>query len=136
MRRIGILAASIMLAACATVGREVTDAEIATLKKGQTTKQEAINTLGQPTQTSRTSDGKQILMYTFAHVQARPETFIPFIGPFVGGSDIRSSALVLTFDNADVLQEWTSNQSSTGTGVGLSGGSYRNPDRTLPAEAK
>lgn len=37
------------VAGCATVGREISDAQLETLRKGVTTETEAVATLGQPT---------------------------------------------------------------------------------------
>lgn len=130
------VAAAIILSGCASVGREVSSVQMDTLKKGETTTTQAIASLGQPTSVTRTSDGKQIFTYTFAHAQGRPESFIPIVGIFAGGSDVRSSMVMLTFDKNGILQDYTSTQSATGVGTGLAAGSYTKPDMTLPQETK
>lgn len=126
----------IAIAGCATVGREISDAQIGTLKKGETTSTQAIAALGQPTSVTRLSDGRQIMTYSFAHAQARPASFIPVVGLFAGGSDVRSSAVMLTFDKTGILQDYSSHQSVTGAGTGFAAGTYTQPDMTLPQEAK
>lgn len=124
------------LLGCATVGREISQTQIDTLKQGETTIDQAITTLGQPTTITRTADGRRILAYSFAHAQARPASFIPFVGAFAGGADVRSSLVLITFDSAGILQNYQASQSTTGSGTGFSAGGYMPPDPTLPQEAK
>ena len=123
------------LAGCATVGREISTAQIETLKKGETTTTQAVASLGQPTGVTKTSDGKTILSYTFAHAQARPASFIPIVGIFAGGTDVRSTAVMLTFKE-DVLADYTTSTTNSGYGMGLAAGTYTQPDMTQPQEAK
>lgn len=123
------------VAGCATVGREISDAQLETLRKGVTTETEAVATLGQPTSVMRLGDGSRRLTYSFAHAQARPESFIPVVGLAVGGSDVRSSVVILSFDRAGVLQDYMSHTTRTGAGTGFASGTYRAPDRSLPQEA-
>ena len=126
----------LLVVGCATIGREITDDQLATLKKGETTAAQTVTTLGQPTSVTRTSDGRQILSYVFAHAQARPASFIPIVGIFAGGSDVRSSMVMLTFDKDGIFRDYTSSQSVTGMGTGFAAGTYTQPDMTLPQEAK
>lgn len=127
---------ALALFGCATVGREISTAQVDTFKKGETTSAEAIQALGQPTGVTRMSDGRQQLIYSFAHAQARPASFIPIVGIFAGGTDVRSSSVVLTFDKAGIFQEYTSSQTMTGGGMGFAAGAYTQPDTTLPQEAR
>jgi outer membrane protein assembly factor BamE (lipoprotein component of BamABCDE complex) len=135
MKRMLMLAVSTTLLGCATVGREISDAQLATLKKGETTTNQAAAAFGEPTSTTKMSDGRQIMSYSFAYAQARPATFIPIVGIFAGGSDVRSSVVMLTFNKDGVLQDYTSTQSVTGVGMGLAAGTYMPSERALPQEA-
>lgn len=126
----------VVASGCATVGREISDAQMSTLKKGETTSLDAMRNLGQPTAITKLSDGRQVFTYSFAHAQARPASFIPFVGLFAGGTDVRSSAVVLTFDKTGVLHDYSSQQSATGSGIGFAAGAYATPDMTLPQEAR
>jgi outer membrane protein assembly factor BamE (lipoprotein component of BamABCDE complex) len=136
MKTVLVFIAAVLLAGCATVGREISDAQIDTLKKGETTAAQVIASFGQPTSTTKMSDGRYMVSYIFAHAQARPASFIPVVGLFAGGSDVRSSMVMLTFNKEGVLQDYTSSSSSTGMGAGLAAGAYTQPDMTLPQEAQ
>lgn len=124
------------LAGCATVGREVTESQLQGLAKGKTTMDEVVARLGKPTSSASTLEGKRFISYVFAHAQARPESFIPIVGAFVGGTDVRSTMVTFTFDRDGKLEGYVQSQSATGSGTGLAAGEYRAPDRSLPQEAK
>lgn len=134
--KIIVIAALAALAGCATVGREVSKDQIGALHKGETTTTQAATLLGQPTTVSTLGDGRQIWIYSFAHAQARPASFIPVVGLFAGGTDVRATNVSLTFDPAGVLQNYTSTTTNTAAGYGVSGGAYQAPDPTLPQEAR
>lgn len=127
---------ALIISACATTGREISDAQIAELRKGETNRGQAAQILGNPIRTTRQSTGREIWIYSFSHVQARPESFVPIVGAFAGGADSRSSSLVLIFNEAGILQDYTSSRSATGSGTGFASGKYQRPDRSLPQEAQ
>lgn len=134
--RTAITILSLLLAVgCATVGREVTKDQLTSFEKGRTTIPEVQDKLGPPTTTTLMQDGRTAMIYTFAHAQARPETFIPFVGAFVGGSDVRATSVNFTFDASGKLEGYTHTTSVTGSGMGLAGGRYQPPNRDLPQES-
>jgi len=110
---------ALMLTACASSGVRVTDEQMAQFHEGQTTKQEVIAALGQPTTTMRNADGTTVLMYTYAEARTRGSTFIPIVGAFVGGVDTRSNNVMLTFDQQGVLKTTSSSSSQYGTATGI-----------------
>src|SRR5690606_14654630 len=85
MKTITTALAALMLTACASSGVRVTDEQMSQFKEGQTTQQDVITALGQPTTTMRNADGTTVLMYTYAEARTRGSTFIPIVGAFVGG---------------------------------------------------
>lgn len=125
----------LLLSACATVGREVTKDQLGGLEKGKTTAAEVMQRIGPPTTTITSQDGRSTLIYVFAHAQARPESFIPFVGALIGGTDVRSSTVRFVFNKDGTLDDFTHATSSTGAGYGLSAGRYSPPDRSMPQEA-
>lgn len=66
--------------------------------------------------------GQRIIGYTYIQAQARPESFIPIIGPLVGGADSHFSNVSLTFDQNGVLQSYSSTQSQFGSANGVASG--------------
>ncbi|WP_298016678.1 hypothetical protein [uncultured Castellaniella sp.] len=119
MKKIAALAAALALAGCASSGVKVSDDQLSQFHEGQTTKQEVIAALGQPTTTMRNMDGTTTLMYSYVESRARPSTFIPIVGAFVGGADTRSNMVMMMFDHQDILSRYTSSSSQTGTSTGL-----------------
>lgn len=128
---------SVLLAGCAASGVQVKEEQLAQFEAGKTTVSDAIRALGQPNQQVLSPDGSRTLIYSYAQVQTRPETFIPFIGAFVGGADVKTNAAVLRFDRAGRLSNTTASSGSSGTGMGLASGTgapERVPDQ--PRQAK
>lgn len=115
------IAAITLLAGCASHGVMVSPERVATLKKGEATEADVIATLGQPT-TVTNANGVRLLMYSGAHAQARPASFIPFIGPLVGGTDVKASAVLFRFGADGRLADVTSTHSTSGSGSGLAAG--------------
>jgi outer membrane protein assembly factor BamE (lipoprotein component of BamABCDE complex) len=119
MKKIAAIVAALILAGCASSGVRVTDEQMSKFHEGQTTKQEVIAALGQPTTTMRNADGTTMLMYTYAEARTRGSTFIPIVGAFVGGVDTRSNNVMLTFDQQGVLKTTSSSSSQYGTATGI-----------------
>ena len=116
-----------LISGCATIGHEISQDDVKTLKVGKSTVSDTIAKLGQPTSQTSNSNGEQILNYTFAYAQARPESFIPFIGPLVGGTDSRHSTTVFVFDNNGLLKKYATTSGGTGIATGLAAGGYESP---------
>ena len=119
MQRFFIMPCLLVLAACASAGVKVDQAKLSQLHKGKSTYNEVIETLGQPTQTMVADNGDKTIHYTYFSTQARPESFIPYVGAFVGGADMENSHVTLTFDHRDVLKSYASSQGATGAGTGF-----------------
>lgn len=120
------------LVGCATVGREVTEAQLTGFEKGKTTQAEIVAKLGQPNSSTVMLNGQRSISYAFAHAQARPESFIPIVGGFVGGADSRVTVTTFIFNTDGTLDSFTHIQSNSGAGFGLSAASYQQPDRSQP----
>jgi hypothetical protein len=112
----GSLAGAALLAACVNSGPRVNPATAARFEPGRTTCAEIIAALGQPGATVWTSDGIRAINYTHVEASARPETFIPIIGPLVGGADARSASYTFTCDRSGVLSSATSAGAQTSSG--------------------
>jgi outer membrane protein assembly factor BamE (lipoprotein component of BamABCDE complex) len=123
------------LTGCATVGKEVTPDQLTDFKPGTTTVADVVSKLGAPTSSSATSNGYQTLMYIYAHAQARPASFIPIIGPLVGGTDSHSSSVIFMFGADGRLIRYMASQSQLGASTGLAAGPYRAPIADQPSTA-
>jgi outer membrane protein assembly factor BamE (lipoprotein component of BamABCDE complex) len=99
------------LAACATVGRELSDEDIQSIKPGAT-QQEVVTKLGAPSQRTVMTTGETILTYTWAHSQVRAATFIPIVGLFAGGQDTQSKVIMFHFSKDGLLTDTSSSNST------------------------
>src|SRR5262249_5770169 len=97
----------------------------ASFKAGKSTYGDVVAALGPPTSTTTSSNGKRSAVYSYAAVQARPQNFIPYIGPFISGYDTKSSAVTFEFDARGVLTSTSSTQGTAGIGANLAAGSVQ-----------
>lgn len=118
-----------MLSGCAATGIKVSEQQAASFQPGKATYTEVVTALGQPSSVTTMPDGSRMALYIFAQAQARPETFIPVVGAFVGGVDSRSSSVIFRFGPDGKLLDHISSVSNMGTGTGLAAGQPM-PDRT------
>jgi|JI10StandDraft_1071094.scaffolds.fasta_scaffold311426_3 outer membrane protein assembly factor BamE (lipoprotein component of BamABCDE complex) len=122
MSRIGrvvAIALPLLLTGCMAAGVQVKAEQLQGFKKGETTKQDVLSKLGNPTARSITADGSEILIYNYAAYQARPESFIPLIGPLVGGADVQTSMVWFQFGSDGKLTNYTAQNSAVGSGSNL-----------------
>ncbi|MCL2873153.1 MAG: outer membrane protein assembly factor BamE [Betaproteobacteria bacterium] len=114
--KLAILAiAAMVLIGCASSGVRVTEDQTSTFVKGETTRSQVLQALGDPTSQTKMSDGTRSITYTYAKARARPATFIPIVGIFAGGTDTQASSVTLRFDANDKLIDITSMESAIST---------------------
>ena len=119
MKKFLLITCMLMFVACTSVGVKVDPAKMADFKKGQTTYGEVVEALGQPTQTMVSDNGEKTIQYAYLSTQARPESFIPYVGLVVGGADTETSMVSMTFDRKGILRSYSSSQGGIGGGSGF-----------------
>lgn len=122
MRRATAAALAALLVGCAASGVRVTDEQIARLTPRVTTLADTERALGPATTRMRMPDGSMQLHYIYSEASVRAASLIPVVGLLAGGTDVRSSMVVLRYDAAGVLVDVMSSASQYGTGVGASSG--------------
>ena len=115
-----IVFTSLILSGCASHGVIVSEQQVQQFKRGETTEAQVIAALGQPT-TVTSYNGQRMIVYSGAHAQARPASFIPFIGPFVGGADVKASSVIFRVTDG-VVTDIISSQTASGSGTGMAAG--------------
>jgi len=105
---LGLLA--LCLSACGTAGVRVDPNVTASFQDGVTTYAEVVAALGPPTSSVTFPDGRRLAIYSYAQVRARPESFIPLVGAFVGGVDSQSETVSFNFDQNGILDGTTNSQ--------------------------
>ncbi|MFY0562540.1 hypothetical protein ACN28E_01750 [Archangium lansingense] len=122
MRNVLVAATALMLSACVSTGKKVNMEKVNQFKEGRTTYDEVLVELGEPTSSTFNSDGTRSISYSYAQTQARLESYIPYVGAFLGGSDHESSFVHMLFDGDGILMRYTANSGKSSTGTGLLSG--------------
>lgn len=126
----------LLLGACASSGVHVDEASAKSFKKGKSTISDVSAKLGKPTTKTTDSNGNTELRYDYIETQIRPESFIPYVGYAVGGSDMRITMAVFKFDSRGVLRDYSFSVNETGTGMNLSSGTTFNRVEAQPKSNK
>lgn len=122
-----ILAAA-LLAGCMSAGMDVKPDQVKSFQPGKSTRAEIEAALGRPNVVRNKSDGTTEIVYQHVDVRVRGETFIPFIGGLVGGSDVRTNEVTFSLDPNGVFQSTSS--ATTEQGASLIGSSNYRPPAT------
>lgn len=119
---IALAALLVTLTGCYSVGAQVNEGQLAGFEKGKTTYSQVVTQLGPPTSEQISSEGGRTVSWTYVQIKTRPESFIPLIGPFIGGADMKSNMVTMLFDGQGVLQNFSSSSSQLGSGSGFASG--------------
>jgi len=111
------------LASCVSVGRKIDQSAAEKIEKGKTTRGEVINLMGSPDQITSRANGDTVFLYHYMRATAKPQTFIPIFGPFVGGANIQNQMFIVTFGADGVVKDFFNTRGGTESGTGLATGS-------------
>lgn len=121
----GVLAAlALGLAGCASRGNEVLKAQDTStvnlsIIDGQTTRDEVQRIYGSPAQTSFLSEKNEVWTYRWERATAQGQNFIPIVGAFVRGFDVRKKELVVIFNERNVVARHTMTDNNDAIKTGL-----------------
>jgi hypothetical protein len=131
-RFLGIVcAAALILAGCASVGKNFDSRRINEIEKGKTTEADLVAMFGEPNNRGQNSSGVKTLMWIYSEARMRGETFIPIAGAFVGGSDVKSKSLFVTLSPDGTVSDYN----FSGGGTGIARGVQDDPEKA-PSKAK
>lgn len=119
-----LVLASLMLTACVSVGNDsIADATNESvskhLVKGKTTQADVRKAFGDPIKTSFTSNGNESWEYEFSRMQSKVTNFIPYVNLVHSGAEGDKKSLVVFFDKAKVVQDFTMSTSRIDVSQGL-----------------
>lgn len=101
------------LGACATVNKPIDPNAAQGIEKGVTTEQELVAKVGRnPDNASLMADGRKMVTWIYVRSQADGAMFIPFIGPFIGGVDTKTTQLQAIINQQGKVDEVMFNQSN------------------------
>lgn len=99
---IGCLLTAILLG-CASVGENFDERNVSQIKKGETTEAELLQMFGEPQNRTEDSEGTSTLQWTYTESVTKGESFIPYAGPFLGGSRSKSKTLNVILRDGKVV---------------------------------
>ena len=70
MKKLIIALGLVLLAGCATVGKDFSESDVASIQKGVTTEQTVLATFGKPSAVTVDSEGNKVYTWTYAHATA------------------------------------------------------------------
>jgi outer membrane protein assembly factor BamE (lipoprotein component of BamABCDE complex) len=84
------------MAGCASTGQNFDENKVSQIRKGETTESQLVELFGQPQNRAVNSEGMTTLTWQYAESRVKGESFIPYAGPFVGGSNSKHKILTAT----------------------------------------
>ena len=109
---IGSLLVALSLVGCASTGNQNVKAATqesvrAQLKEGVTTKDEVRKMLGEPSSVSFTDSGNEIWTFKYSEAQSHASNFIPIVGLFSSGADVKNKEVIVLFDKDGKITKYT-----------------------------
>lgn len=109
----------VLLCGCYSSGnrRIGDDSILEKIQKGKTTKAELLALLGKPNAAGLSWMGSEHWTYMYAHAEVTGATFIPIVGPLVGGTTHKMNTLTIQLDQNGIVQNFTSSEIRGGSGI-------------------
>ncbi|WP_337029424.1 hypothetical protein [Pantoea agglomerans] len=113
----GSLLTIIVLSGCASTAgnqsiKNETQQSIASkIIKGRTTKQDISREFGDPTRKTTVDTNQDMWFYSIMNSNMSAMSYIPIVGIFSNGTDMKSKALTITFQG-DKVANWTFSESN------------------------
>jgi hypothetical protein len=108
-----------------TLGNEVSSTDVRNIVKGKTTESEIQARFGPPYQTLSLGNGEKHLTYLYSDSSTaiKPQSFIPIVGRFVGGADIKrkTQSLTVVLGSNGVVKDYTYVDSATNAQLQMRG---------------
>lgn len=113
MKRVLPLLLALSVTACASVNKPINAKAVEGFEKGVTTEQELIAKVGRPPDNAALmADGRKMATWIYVRSEADGAMFIPFIGPFIGGVDTKTTQLQAIVNQQGKVDELMYNQSN------------------------
>lgn len=118
-----VLVCLLLVAGCLSAGRKIDQESVDRIKQGETTKAQVLEWLGSPDRIIRDGRGNETFSYHYVRSTTKPQTFIPIIGPFVGGANVQSQFVSVRFGPNGVVNHLLTSHGATETDQNLNTGS-------------
>ena len=88
------------------------------IMKGRTTKQDILQQYGEPTRKTTVDTNEDMWFYSIINSNMSAMSYIPIVGLFSNGTDMKSKALTVTFQG-DKVESWSFSESNDSFHNGL-----------------
>lgn len=119
MKKFLLLVLCLGLVGCATSGKQIEQDKVSQIKEGVTTKEEVIALMGKPETHTLNGDGKELMMYMHLNMNTRASTYIPVVGLFTGGADMKQQSLQILIGNDGKVEKYIFTDSDSPINTGL-----------------
>ena len=109
---VGVIATALLFTGCisSSFGTKMSQGQVDQIKKGVSTKADVETILGQPVNTSMIGDGRRVMTYSYfaQSARAKGQSFIPYLGPFIGGAtgEREQQTLQIYLDKNGVVEDY------------------------------
>lgn len=107
------------LTGCASQGRVIDLQQVKQIQEGVSTEADVQRLLGAPYAKSLSSDGKIIMQYIHTVSKTKGSTFVPVVGLFKGGVNIRQETLSVLIGADGKVEKYTYNEGGDEIKTGL-----------------
>ena len=114
----GTIATAVTQASAGETGREISPESLAKIKEGETTKQEVIQLLGEP---SYKTESDQASMFRYSHIESEftPESYIPVVGMFIWEQERDSTTISIFFNLKGIVSRVSKSTGDIKSDLGL-----------------
>lgn len=116
---------SALLVGCASAGKNFNTDNVTKIEKGKTTEADLLQMFGEPQERGLKTGGLKTLTWVYVESTVKGETFIPFAGAFVGGTDVKKKSLTVAIGADGKVTEYD----FTGGAMGSTGTTQPDPER-------
>ena len=108
MRLIPLLLLGAALCGCASVGRKIDQSKVEQIQRGVSTREDVRKLIGSLDSMTKDSDRREIWTYFYSSATSKPESFIPIVGAFAGGVNMRTQHTMIFFGEDGKVERYTS----------------------------
>lgn len=91
---------------CASAGKNFDSRKVPETQKGETTEAELVEMFGEPNARGLKTGGLKTLTWVYSESRVKGETFIPFAGAFIGGTDTKTKTLTVALAPDGTVSEF------------------------------
>jgi len=106
-KAVTIFAVVVALAGCASVGNNFDENRASNIEKGVTTESELIRMFGPPNNRTVNGNGTKVLEWTYVQSEVKGESFIPYAGSFLGGTNSAQKSMRVVLNAQGRVSDYT-----------------------------